>query len=669
MRRLSRFIPWYTRCLGALAIALFFLIACSNQPYVEEDDNLAVLYTHFESAPKDLDPATAYDTLSHQINGEICATVVEYDYLTRPYRLIPGLAEKVPDLLADDKGFYLAFSLREDLLFADDACFKGKERRVTAFDFAFALERAADPKIGSPIFESLSVISGFRAFSSRLVELRKDAKNEGLSAWELYKKAGGIDGIEIKNELDVVIRLSERAPQMIFWFAVPFTAPIPHEALEYYDGKEGRPTFSEHPVGAGPFRIGIYDKQSRITLIRNENYHGLRHPEWKAPGSFFPEFGKDDPGFEPDTAGKALPLLDHIELRREKESIPSFSKFLQGYYDLSGVSRDSFDSVMRGSELSPDLKSAGVRLLTGVSSDIYYIGFNMDDPILGAASAERGKKLRQALSLALNVPEYLKVFMNGRGVHAQSPFPPGLAGYDPRYRNPYGAFNLAKAKQLLVDAGYPGGIDPKTSKALTLHFDTSDTSPDGALRYRFFSDSWKKIGVNVVVDATSFNRFQEKLREGAFQIYLSGWLADYPDPENFGFLLQSDMSRTKNGGPNSSNFSNAEYDKLYLEMKVESDLNKREALLREMRDLLNDEMPWIPLFHSERYGLYHSWLKGVKPPSVSIPTMKYWSIDAASRKGLRSSWNRPVLWPIPVFGILLLAFFYPLYRSYRRALR
>ena len=98
---------------------------------------------------------------------------------------------------------------------------------------------------------------------------------------------------------------------------------------------------------------------------------------------------------------------------------------------------------------------------------------------MGAEAGERGRKLRQAMSLVIDSEEYLRVFQNGRGMPAQSPVPPGLAGYDPDYRNPYRQVDLERARVLLGDAGYPNGIDPKTGEPLSLTFDTSDTSARG----------------------------------------------------------------------------------------------------------------------------------------------------------------------------------------------
>ena len=199
------------------------------------------------------------------------------------------------------------------------------------------------------------------------------------------------------------------------------------------------------------------------------------------------------------------------------------------------------------------------------------------------------------MSLMVDVREYTRVFTNGRGIPAQSPLPPGIFVYDAEYKNPFRTVDLKRAQALMVEAGYPGGIDPKTNKPLRLSFDTSDTSPDGGARFKFFVRAWRKLGISVEVSATDYNRFQKKMREGAFQIFLWGWVADYPDPENFMFLLWSKMSRKKSGGPNTANFSNAKYDELFLKMATRENDDRRMEIMKEMRTLLEHERPWIEL--------------------------------------------------------------------------
>jgi ABC-type transport system substrate-binding protein len=389
----------------------------------------------------------------------------------------------------------------------------------------------------------------------------------------------------------------------------------------------------------------------------------VQHPEWRAPGAVYPSEG--EPGdqeaglLDPAYLGRALPFLDRIEFRLEKETIPTFNKFLQGYYDASGIIRESFDKVIQEGELSPQMRSLGMRLEKAVEPDVFYLGFNMNDPVVGAPAGERGRKLRQAMSLAVDAKEFTRVFTNGRGVPAQSPVPPGIFGYDPDYRNPYRQPDLARAAELLEQAGYPDGIDPGTGRPLHLSFDLGDTSTRARLTYQFFVDAWSRLGLDVELAATNYNQFREKVDRGAYQIFAWGWIADYPDPENFLFLLWGEMAESRSGGPNTANFDQPRYNELFLAMKDRDNDERRLEIIAEMRGILEEERPWIELRHSESYALFQPWMRNVKPAGLSLPASKYQDIDAGRRAELRLAWNRPIVWPAYALALVALALIIP----------
>jgi ABC-type transport system substrate-binding protein len=281
----------------------------------------------------------------------------------------------------------------------------------------------------------------------------------------------------------------------------------------------------------------------------------------------------------------------------------------------------------------------------------------MDDPVVGSKGGERARKLRQAMSLAVDTKEFLRLFANGRGIPAQTPIPPGIFGYDESYVNPFRQPDLARAAQLLEEAGYPGGTDPATGGPLHLTFDAGDTGAAALLQFQYYTRAWRSLGLDVEVAATSYNQFQDKVRRGAYQIFTWGWVADYPDPENFLFLLWTPMGRVHGGGPNTANFSNPRYDDLFVRMKAMTDTPERRDLIGQMREILQQERPWIENYYPERYGLYHGWVKNAKPAGLSLPTAKYLDVDAERRALRRVEWNAPVTWPawalLALFAVLV----------------
>ena len=175
-----------------------------------------------------------------------------------------------------------------------------------------------------------------------------------------------------------------------------------------------------------------------------------------------------------------------------------------------------------------------------------------------------------------------------------------------------------------------------------------------------------KLDIQLVVRATDFNRFQEKLRKGAVQLYFLGWNADYPDPENFFFLLAGAESKVAHGGENTSNYASAEFDRLFAEMKDMDNGPQRLAVIARMNRLLQRDAPWIFGFHPTSYTLGHAWLHNRKPTDVGNNSLKYQRIDVALREAQRRAWNEPVLWPLTVGGLVLLSIVLPAFVSYRR---
>lgn len=640
------------------------LAACTNNPYADDDPTAKVLYVSYPIPPKTLDPAVAYSVYDQTVTGNVFATLLEYHYLDRPYRLMPGLAEAIPRPEPQPGGrVAYRFTLRAGVLFHDDECFAlgaaGRHtREVTAADVAFALMRIADPDISSPVIDTFGRIDGFREFAARLAALRASTPAVGgLRPDEQYARAGGISGLRVIDDRQLEVVLREPYPQLLYWFAMPFTTPVAWEAAATYDGRDGRANFADHPVGTGPFRLVRYERRSRIVLARNPTWYGRTYAAQQAPGTVYPTSGMpaDQAAglLAPEVAGHPLPFLDRIELRRDPEPVPTFMKFMQGYYDQSILIRESFDHTIRHGQLAPAMQARGLQLAKETLAAVYYLGFNMEDAVVGTPAGERGRALRQAMSLAIDGDEYLRLFTNGRGIPAQSPIPPDIFGYDAAYRNPYRVFDLTRAAAVLRGAGYDNGVDPATHQPLRLTLDVNDTAARSLLMFQFFRDSWKRLGLDVTISATDYNAFQDKMHSGAYQIFWWGWSADYPDPENFLFLLYGPMGRTDSGGPNNANFNDPQYNELFVRMRVRDDDTERAALIAAMRTILERERPWIEVFHPEDYALSQTWVRHAKPSPMSLPIEKYLDVDPAVRYRLRAAWNRPIRWP--ALALLLIA--------------
>ena len=519
------------------------------------------------------------------------------------------------------------FKLRDDIYFQDDPCFpEGKGRRVTANDVIYSLKRLADPNVRSTGYWLVAgKIKGIDAFFDK-------AAKTGMADY-----AANIEGLKAIDDVTLQVILTEPFPAFIYIMGMPYAAPVAKEAIEYYNsqGKEG---FSRHPVGTGAYRLKLWQRQHRIVLEKNSSYRKEYYPTFGAPGD-------REKGLLAD-AGKPLPFLDEVWYTVISTGQPVWLLFLQGYLDGSGIPQEQFDKVVtKNLELSDDFIKKGISLEIASDLDVHYLAFNMRDPLLG-----KSKYLRQALSLSYDTDLYNEIFLNGRAINAQGPLPPGIFGYDPKLKNPYKAHDLIRAKELMIKAGYPGGIDVKTGQQLELVYDIGSDSTRAREVATFDMRCFEQLGIKMKLQVNTWSQHLERSHKGTFQIFSLGWLADYPDPENF---LQLLYGPNLPPNPNSSAFANLEYDRLYEKMKNMENTPEREALIRKMVAIVIEECPWIFNIHSPSYVLRHTFAKNGKSHSISGNYRKYIRIDEGARRAYIAAENRPN-YAVLGYGMILL---------------
>ena len=242
--------------------------------------------------------------------------------------------------------------------------------------------------------------------------------------------------------------------------------------------------------------------------------------------------------------------------------------------------------------------------------------------------------------------EFLSIFQNGRGIVAQGPIPSGIFGYrageagvnpvthvwrdGAAHRRP-----LADAKRLLAEAGYPGGRDARSGQPLVLYLDTVTRGPGDQARFDWWRKQLAKLSIQLEVRATDWNRFQDKIRKGSEQMFFLGWNADYPDPENFLFLLDGAQSRTLHHGENAANYDNPRYDALFERMRDMPNSPERQRIIDAMVGIARKDAPWIWGYFPKDYLLFHGWLSNVKPNDMARNDVKYLRLDPARRAALR----------------------------------
>ncbi|MGH8119263.1 MAG: ABC transporter substrate-binding protein, partial [Gammaproteobacteria bacterium] len=472
------------------------------------------------------------------------------------------------------------------------------------------------------------------------------------------------------------ITLEEKYPQLLYWLSMTFFAPLPWEADRFYSQpglEEKNIVLDWYPVGTGPYMLAENNPNRRMVLERNPNFRGEAFPEEG-------EAGDEAQGFLRD-AGQTMPFIDKAVYSLEKESIPAWNKFLQGYYDVSGIESDNFDQAVQfnaegDAVVTDEMQAKGIRLLTAIATSSYYMGFNMQDDVIGGGS-ERARLLRRAISIAVDYEEFISIFTNGRGVPAQGPIPHGIFGfvdgeaginphvYEWRNGKPQRR-SIPEARQLLGQAGYPDGRDRHSGKPLVLNLDTPAAGPGAKAVLDWYRKQFAKLGIQLVIRATDFNRFQEKVNKGTVQIFTWGWNADYPDPENFMFLLYGPNIRLGKQGENIANYENAEFDRLFDRMKNMGNGAERQAVINEMVAIVRKDAPWLWGYHPMGFALFHNWYSNTKPNLMANNTLKYKRIDPELRHRSRLAWNPPVLWPVGLLGLLLVVSLIPAWRTYKR---
>lgn len=686
-----------------------------------------------ESSPKYLDPTSSYSTSETPFTYQVYEPLYRYNYLKRPYTLEGRAAVAVSkphyldaqghELPADaapekiDRSVY-DIKIKPGILFAPHPAFardangqfvyrnlkasdlkdkyqigdfdKTGTRELTASDYVYAIKRLATPRVKSPAFTVMSqYIIGLKDLSAALrtadAKLRESLSPSARDLPFLDLRQFPLAGAQALDPHTLRVTIKGKYPQFKYWLAMTFFAPIPWEAEAFYAQSgmaEHNFSLNDWPVGTGPYMATEYIENRRHTLVRNPNFRGEPYP---CEGS--DEDRKD--GLLAD-CGKRMPFIDKIVFTVEKEAIPQENKFLQGFYDEPdldftapwGVVFDvqAHDSAKKAKEFA----DKGLKFPRSVEPGYFYIGMNWWDPVVGKGKTpeeqERHRKLRQALQIAVDWDEFAQVFEKSAGPPSMGPVPPGVFGYrtgkegmDPiayEWKNGRAVRkSIDVAKELMVEAGYPGGRDAKTGQPLVLNYDFfSAPTPDTKPQLDWMVKQFAKLGIQLEIRATDYNRFQDKTDTGAVQIFQWGWNADYPDAENFLFLLYGPNSKaaTHGNGENAANYQNDEYDRLFERLRFLDDGPEKQAVMDRMTQIVWNDCPWLWGFNTYSANAAQRWVYNVKPTQLVRDVVEYRRIDPKLRAAELVRWNKPIFWPIGLIALVLFLGLVPAWLGFRK---
>lgn len=586
----------YAALPAAIAAAVF--VGCRKSSTPAQTDRMLIrlpLFTKIQT----LDSGNLTDIYSLGIASQIFESLYEYHYLKRPCELVPLLAEEMPQI-SDD---YLTYTIRikKGIFFQDDPCFPdGKGREVTAADFVYALKRIANVKYMSQRWPD---------WNGRIVgldEFREFTKGFQRELDVDYSRP--VEGLQALDDYTLQFKLTKPWPQLAWYLASAVTAPAAREAAEYY-GRD----IMYHPVGTGPFRLKIWQRSFYIELVRNETWHGGFYPAEGEPSDA-------ENGYLAD-AGKPLPFADAILYRIIEEFQPAWLMFLRGDLDMMQIFKDNFSQAVNPDTLTaaPEMSERGIRLLVFDDPSVFWVGFNMQDAVLGP-----NKPLRKAICRAIDRQAANRLFFNGVHKIAYGYLPPGLEEYDPNIvHTDYARYDPAEARALIQEAQalFGGPIPPLT---IAIPGTSNLDRQIGQFLQKYFAD----VGLQLRVDYMDWPTYLDGLNKGKLQIFFSGASPSIPDSLD---MLMAFCSWNWGYGGNHFYYSNPQFDELYRQVEEMFPGPERTRLCRRMERIMLDDYPAAFLNHRVSIAIIHDWYRNAKPHVFSYNTAKYRKIDLEQR--------------------------------------
>lgn len=531
------------------------LFSCSD---TKTGTNVTEFVYNESSGVQSLDPALAGYRSAIWIGSQIFNGLIELD---SQLNVIPSIAQSWE---YDSSGTLLTFHLRSDIRFHDNECFQTKKgRKLTASDIEYSFKRLCDARTKS---------TGFWVFRDKVIgaiEYFEQSQND--------KKPQSIEGLRAVNDSTFEIRLIKPFAPFLSILTTPFCWIIPHEAVEYYGERFGR-----NPVGTGPFVFREWKEDITLSLEKNQHY------------------------FKKDAKGMTLPYLDKITVGFARNNKSEFFEFSQGKLDfISSIDLSVHDKVFtpQGKLTS---EYAKFQLMTASAQSIEYYGIMTDNSLPVAQSVPfcGDKRIRQAMNYAIDRQRIVEYVLKNKAIPAhQGVIPPGFPGYNSQTGG-Y-SYNIAKAKQLLAEAGYPEG---KGLPECTLQIGANETTASVA---EAIIEQWKQIGIKTKLLQVDFPRHLSMIRNGELALWRTSWIADYSDPENFLSLFYSKNAAP--AGPNTTRVAVRIADSLYeAALSPTISQSQRFALYNEMERVVLEESPWIFLYYNTNTWLVQPNVHGLK---------------------------------------------------------
>ncbi|NEN23207.1 ABC transporter substrate-binding protein [Cryomorpha ignava] len=456
----------------------------------------------------------------------------------------------------DSTGTVYRFHLRDDVFFHESEAFpNGEGRRVVAGDFVYSFNRILDRKLSSPgswVFGAVATEKPFRAIGDSIVE----------------------------------IHLEKQFPPFLGLLGMKYCSVVPREAVEKYGDD-----FRKNPVGTGPFKFNFWIENTRLVMLKNENY------------------------YETDKEGNALPYLDAVSVSFIPDKSAAYLDLVKGNFDfMSGLHSSYADELITPDGELVEIYRDQFYLQKHPFLKTDYLGFMIDDS-LAAGNPWLNVDLRKAVNYAINRVDMVRYLRN-------NVYTPGTAGFIPKgmpgYRANSGySFNPDSVRACIERAGYGNG---KKLPILTV-----STTSDYVDLCEFVQHQVSQFGFEVKVDVLPASVHRELTARGDVEFFRKSWLADYPDDENFMALFYSPNKSPK--GPNYTHFSDPRFDKLYLDALATTNQQERNTLYAQMDSLMMTEAPIVPLYYDVVMRFVSKKVCGLDQSPISVLDLRHVKIE------------------------------------------
>jgi len=401
------------------SVIFYFLFASTNFTYAASSaDPDKILRMPFEAADDGFDMIKTANFYSGTVSEAIFETLLTYDYLADPVKLVPLTAESMPEVSDDGKTFI--FRIKKGIYFTPDPVFKGKKRELTAADYAYTIKRFLDPANRSPSqnFVDRKIVG--------LNELAEAAKKSGKFDYD-----APVAGLTTPDRYTLKIQLTHTDYNFLYSINYGAFGAVAREVVEGYPQ-----TLAQHPVGTGPYILSSYTPRCKIILTAN--------PDWRGFIWNFNSSGTEwDNDVVKEMTGKKMPQVGRVEISIIEEEQPRWLAFQNKQFDIDWLPQIAASSALDGTHLKPELAAQGIKMFRFITPDVTFSLFNFRDPIVGGFSLEKNA-LRRAIIMAYNVRDDIALVRMGQAIPAQMMVPPGLVGHDPDYRSSIG-YNIPLA--------------------------------------------------------------------------------------------------------------------------------------------------------------------------------------------------------------------------------